>query len=72
MTVEIRSVAEVENPAGLRQLVREYLAHELVELKAVSGLDYALEPLIEATFDHLGDYLPPLGACIWPAVATGN
>lgn len=61
MPVEIRSLQTVSNPEALRALVSAYLAHELKELEAVSGLAYELGPLVAATFDHLDDYLPPRG-----------
>ena len=61
MPAEIRSVETVENPVELKELVRAYLAHELSELHAVSGIRLDLEELVSTTFDHVDEYLPPQG-----------
>ena len=61
MSAEIRSIEIVERPEELRDLVRVYLAHELRELKAVSGIGLDLEELVTKTFDQIDDYLPPHG-----------
>lgn len=71
MPAQIRSLTVVTDPAPLRELVRAYLAHELSELEAVSGIVYALEPLVAATFDHLDDYLPPRGRLHVVSVGDG-
>ncbi len=59
--MEIRSIAKLENEAQFRDLVREYLDHEISELRAVSGLDLNVDELVSNTFDHINEYLPPTG-----------
>jgi GNAT superfamily N-acetyltransferase len=59
--MEIRSLKKLENEAQLRDLVREYLDHEVSELRAVSGLDLNVDELVSNTFDHIGEYLPLTG-----------
>ena len=61
MPAKIRSVADLADPEPLRNLVRAYLAHELQELEAISGIVYPLDELVGATFRHLDAYLPPRG-----------
>ncbi|AXI53828.1 GNAT family N-acetyltransferase [Sulfitobacter sp. JL08] len=59
--MEIRSIDKLEREAQLRDLVREYLNHEISELRAVSGLDLNVDELVANTFDHIDEYLPPAG-----------
>ena len=59
--MEIRSIDKLENTAQLQDLVREYLDHEVSELRALSGLDINVDELVSNTFDHINEYLPPTG-----------
>lgn len=59
--MDIHSLSRLEHEAQLRDLVREYLEHEIAELRAVSGLDLDVNELLSNTFDHIEDYLPPGG-----------
>ena len=59
--MKIQSLEELEYKAQLHDLVREYLEHEVKELREVSGLDLDVEELISNTFDHIEVYLPPVG-----------
>lgn len=61
MPAEIRSVDTIENPFELKELVRDYLTHELRELHAVSGIRLDLDELVATTFEHIDEYLPPQG-----------
>jgi GNAT superfamily N-acetyltransferase len=72
MSAEIRSIEIVERPEELRGLVRAYLAHELRELKAVSGISLDLEDLVAKTFDQLDEYLPPRGRLHLASDADGK
>lgn len=58
----IRPLGVVDDITGLKALARACLAHELAQLKQVSGLARALEPLLAGTFDHMDRYMPPRGA----------
>lgn len=57
----IRSIDKLESDTQLRDLVREYLNHEISELRAVSGLDLDVDELVSKTFDDINEYLPPAG-----------
>ncbi|MCV2887735.1 GNAT family N-acetyltransferase [Ruegeria aquimaris] len=59
--MRIRALETLEHSGQLRALVREYLAHELTELKRVSGLELDLDVLVANTFDDIDAYLPPTG-----------
>ncbi len=59
--MEIRSIDKLENEVQLQDLVREYLDHEISELRSVSGLDLNVDNLVSRTFDHINEYLPPTG-----------
>jgi GNAT superfamily N-acetyltransferase len=59
--MEIRSIEKLESEAQLRELVREYLNHEISELRAVSGLDLNVDELVANTFDCIDEFLPPNG-----------
>ena len=61
MQTRIRSLGTDERPEGLRALVTDFLAGELEQLHAVSGLRPDLQALVAATFDNIGAYLPPSG-----------
>jgi len=71
VTAEIHSIETVEDPDALKDLVRAYLAHELRELRAVSGTELDLEDLVGTTFDHIADYLPPRGRLHLARAAEG-
>ena len=59
--MKIESLKKLENKSQLYKLTREYLEHEVKELREVSGLDLDVEELISNTFDHIDEYLPPVG-----------
>ena len=59
--MEIRSIEKLESDTLLRDLVREYLDHEIMELRAVSGIDLDVDQLVADTFDGINEYLPPVG-----------
>ncbi|WP_246162112.1 GNAT family N-acetyltransferase [Roseovarius faecimaris] len=55
------ALEQLSDDAPLRVLVHDYLAHEIKELRAVSGLEMSVDELVETTFEHIEDYLPPSG-----------
>lgn len=61
MSLQIHSVDTLKSPEELQVLIRAFLAHELQELHAVSGIKLDLDALLAKTFDHIEDYLPPRG-----------
>ena len=72
MAAEVYSVETIEDPDTLKCLVRAYLCHELHELRAVSGIALDLEDLVEKTFYHIDDYLPPKGRLLLAREASGS
>ncbi len=60
--MQIHSLDKLEHDAQLHDLVREYLDHEVSELRKISGLDLSVDELVGNTFDHIAEYLPPTGA----------
>ena len=61
MTTEIQPATRIAEGIRSRDLVREYLAHEIGQLRAVSGIELDVDELVSNTFDHVADYLPPAG-----------
>lgn len=72
MPTNIHSLDAVDRTPGLRGLVRAYLAHELEQLKEVSGLELDLDTLVAATFDKVDNYLPPQGRLLIAVDGDGN
>ena len=64
MSVDFCRVESLDYPSELKELVREYLDHEIRELRAVSGIDHNVDDLVSNTFDHIGEYLPPSGSVL--------
>lgn len=60
--MEIRAVEVLKNTDQLMELVREYLDHEISELRSISNIDLDANELVSNTFKHLNEYLPPEGA----------
>jgi ribosomal protein S18 acetylase RimI-like enzyme len=71
MSVEIRPVEIIESPDQLKELVHEYLDHEIRELRAISGIDLDIDELVSSTFDHIDEYLPPSG-CLHLAINSDD
>ena len=59
--MKIQSLNKLEHKGQILELVREYLEHEVKELREVSSLNLEVEELISNTFDHIDEYLPPVG-----------
>ena len=72
MSADICSLEAADRAPGLRGLVRAYLAHELKQLKKVSGLDLDLDTLVANTFDKVNNYLPPQGRLLIAVDAEGT
>jgi len=60
--MEIRAVETLKNTDPLTELVREFLDHEIKQLRAISDIDLNTDDLVSNTFDHIDKYLPPSGA----------
>lgn len=71
MTARINSLTGTGDTDALRALVRDFLADELRQLRAVSGLEPDLDALVSGTFDHIADYLPPRGRVLVAQGADG-
>ena len=66
MDVEIKSLDHLDDRDEFEAVIREYLADVLAELNARIEAPVSLDPLVRATLDNIGAYLPPNGA-LWQA-----
>ncbi|MGI1662456.1 GNAT family N-acetyltransferase [Palleronia sp. KMU-117] len=61
MTITITSVDRVVDPDELSDILRDYLGPVVEAFRQEAGLDLEVAPVVRATMDNLGAYLPPDG-----------
>lgn len=64
--MDIRALKQLEDARQLKALVHEYLDHELIQLKALSGLAFETATSWPTLSTISGITCPRTGPCTWP------